>query len=285
MFSWLPQNVKRKVKGEWKGLRTALIRRNRAFSRQDLLRELRRVGVQLGDTLLVHSSLEPFAGFSGKPMDVIESLEEAIGSTGTLLMPTLPFTGSAVEYVSQPRTFDVKKTPSRMGLLTELFRRAPGVVRSVHPTHSAAIWGTCAREIADRHYEAGTPCGRQTPYGRLLDRGGKILFLGTDISVMTFYHTVEELLEPQMPFSPFTKEVFTLESHDEAGNTQITHTRLFDPTCSRRRNLWKLVPVLKRRRAWSERRLGQLRLILLRGEDVLEACLELSSQGRYCYGK
>ena len=129
----------------------------------------------------------------------------------------MPFTGSAVEYARSHQIFDVLRTPSRMGLLTELFRRSPGVVRSVHPTHPVAVLGRPANDIVYEHYRSVTPCGVASPFGRLHERQGKILLLGTDISVLTFYHTVEELLEDSFPVSPFTKEVFHLYSKDDAG--------------------------------------------------------------------
>jgi aminoglycoside 3-N-acetyltransferase len=246
---------------------------------------LRRLGIEQGDTLLVHSSLDQFSAFQGKPMDVILALQEAVGPTGTLLMPTLPFRGSAVEYVRGLRVFDVRRTPSQMGLLTELFRRSSGVIRSIHPTHAVAAWGKRASEMVDAHHKASTPCGRQTPYGRLLDHHGKILFLGTDISVMTFFHTVEEILEPKMPFSPFTKEVFVLESHDAQNQSVSTHTRLFDPEHSRHRNLSRLIPALKQRGWWREAKLGGMRAILLLADQVLEVSSESAARGIYCYDR
>src|SRR5258705_3295900 len=110
---------------------------------------------------------------------------------------------------------------------------------------------------------------------RLLDQRGKILFLGTDISVMTFFHAIEEVLEPQMPFSPFTEEVFTLETRDAEGNTVFSRTRLFQPEYSRRRNLHKLVPMLKQQGWWREARLGGMKAILLHADQGLEVSLAL----------
>jgi aminoglycoside 3-N-acetyltransferase len=283
MLSWLPASFKRKAKSDWKNLRVAFARNSRGFSKEDLVKMLRRLGIELGDTLLVHSSLDQFQAFLGKPGDIIAALQEAVSPAGTLIMPTLPFRGSAVQYVQESRVFDVKKTPSQMGLLTELFRRIPVVVRSVHPTHAVAAWGACSAEIVNAHHEASTPCGRQTPYGRLLDHNGKILFLGTNISVMTFFHAIEEILEPRMPFSPFTKEVFTLESRDAQNNLVTTRTRLFEPQYSKRRNLEKLVPVLKQHGWWREARLGRMRAILLKAGEVLQASEALAQQGIYCY--
>ena len=283
MLSWLPPSVKRRLRGQWKSLRLTVVRRGCAFSGAELLQALRRLGIEPGDTLLVHSSLNQFEGFTGKPTDILILLQNAVGASGTLLLPTLPYTGSAVDYAIESGVFDVTRTPSKMGLLTELFRRTSGVVRSVHPTHAVAIWGASATEFAAGHAEAKTPCGGGTPYGRLLDCGGKILFLGCDIESMTFFHTVEEILEKRMPFSPFTKEEYVLQSRDGEGRIWETRTRLFDPAYSRKRNLRKLIPVLKRQGAWKEKRIGTLHMLLLETQQVLKACETLASRGTYCY--
>jgi aminoglycoside 3-N-acetyltransferase len=283
MLSWLPPSVKRRLRGQWKSLRLAVVRRGCAFSAADLLQAFRKLGIEPGDTLLVHSSLNQFEGFRGKPTEILILLQNAVGSSGTLLLPTLPYTGSAVEYATKSGVFDVVRTPSKMGLLTELFRRTSGVIRSVHPTHAVAIWGASAAEFATGHAKAKTPCGAGTPYARLLDCHGKILFLGCDIESMTFFHTVEEMLEPRMPFSPFTKEEYILQCRDAEGRIWETRTRLFEPAYSRRRNLGKLIPVLKQQGAWNQKRIGTLHLLLLETQEVVKACETLASRGTYCY--
>ncbi|HVH68739.1 MAG TPA: AAC(3) family N-acetyltransferase [Gemmatimonadales bacterium] len=273
--------VKRQVRGR---LRIALTSWGRPYASADLLTAVRELGVVPGDTLLVHSSFDKFGKFTGKPSDVLTVLQAAVGPSGTLMLPTLPFTGmSTVEYAREPRVFDVKRTPSQMGLLTELFRRAPGVVRSVHPTHPVAIWGADATELAAGHAAAKTPCGVGSPYAKLLDRDGKIMFLGCNVDVMTFIHTVEEVLEPRMPFSPFTTRTYVLESRDAVGQRWVTETRLSEPRYARRRRLAKLVPVLRRRGAWREGRVGGLRMRLVAARQVLDTCQALADRGIYCY--
>ena len=111
-----------------------------------------------------------------------------------------------------------------------------------------------------------------------------MLLLGAPIGALTLFHTAEEMLEPQMPFSPFTSEVFRLSSRTLDGTLVETVTRLFDPAVSRRRNLAKLVPVLGRRGAWSHARLGTLDIILVDAAEVLAAALRaMASNGQYCY--
>jgi aminoglycoside 3-N-acetyltransferase len=284
-MSTVPKASKRVVKSWLKRIRLSYIRRRYSFNLEGLIQFLYRLGVRQGDVLLVHSSFDRFEGFSGKPTDVILALQQVVGSSGTVLMPTLPFTGTAVDYAAQSVIFDVTSTPSRMGLLTEIFRRSPGVVRSVHPTHSVAAWGARAKEIIVDHHLVKTPCGKGSPFIRLLELDGRILFLGTGIGSMTFFHAVEELLASQMPFSPFTAETFTLQSKDVDGKILDSTLTLFDPTWSRRRNLKKLIPVLKSQNAWANGRIGSLEAILLEAKEVLQACRELAAKGVYCYDK
>ena len=254
-----------------------------SFSTADFTKALRALDVNSGDMFLIHSSYDAFQGFSGRPSDVISAFQQAVGTQGTLLMPTLPFGGTAVDYVRSHPVFDVKRTPSRMGLLTELFRRSPGVMRSVHPTHSAAAWGRQDSALVDSHHLAETPCGPSSPYARLLDMHGKILLVGTDIGALTFYHTVEALLEQKFPVTPFTTEVFSLQSRDYSGALVTTRTRLFEPAVSRRRNLYKLVPALKNAGAWREGRVGRMSLFSLKAEDVLSTVAAMADRGEYCY--
>ena len=284
LVNLLSKGTKDRLKGWRKRVRLAYMRHRHGFEPGGLMTALRRVGVKPGDVLLVHSSYDKFAGFSGKPSDVIRVLQDAVGATGTLLMPTLPFTGTAVDYVSRSAMFDVRRTPSQVGLLTELFRRSPGVSRSVHPTHPVAGWGANAEEILAIHHLAHTPCGHGTPFARLLEHDGRILFLGAEIESMTFFHYIEEVLEPSMPISPFTAGEFSLQSRDDTGTVLMSKTRLFDPSLSRRRDLRKLEPVLRQQGAWAEMRLGQVGIILLRAKDVMEASKSLAAQGVYCYG-
>jgi len=242
-----------------------------------------RLGLRTGDVVMVHSSYDRFEGFRGTPTDVLRILCEAVGPTGAILMPTIPFSGSSQDWAAQKKILDVNRTPSYMGLLSELFRRQPGVVRSAHPTHPVAVWGSRSEEIIKDNYLAKTPCGAGTPFGRLLELRGKILLLGATTDSMTYYHFVEEVLEPKMPFSPFSKEIFTLQTRDRDGRILTSELRLMDRHYSRKRNMKPLTPVLKQNGHWREGRAGRLTAILLDAQDVMNDCQAMAAQGKYCY--
>src|SRR5262249_3055382 len=102
-------------------------------------------------------------------------------------------------------------------------------------------------------------------------------------SVMTFFHFVEEAIEPQLPFSPFTEDLYSLSSRDANGRVLVSQTRLFNPFYSRKRNLEKLAFHLKRRVAWRQSKVGNVILMLFEREHVLSTCRDLADKGIYCY--
>jgi aminoglycoside N3'-acetyltransferase len=117
----------------------------------------------------------------------------------------------------------------------------------------------------------------------LLELRGKVLLLGATTDSMTYYHFVEEVIEPKMPFSPFTKETFTMQTRDRDGRILTSELRLMDRHYSKKRNMKPLTPVLKQNGHWREDRTGRLTAILLDAVDVMADCQAMASQGKYCY--
>src|SRR2546426_1189882 len=269
----LPSPIKRSLKRLVRGYH----RRFRAFTPADLKSALLELGVVSGDVLMAHSAFDTFLGFQGGPVDAIRTLQEVVGARGTLMMPTIPFRGTAVEYALGDPVFDVQRTVSRMGLLTEVFRRSPGVVRSIHPTHSVAVWGNRADAIIAGHERAETPCGRSTPYEKLLEYDGKILLAGVPANTMTFCYFVVEELEPQLAIPVFTRETYPMRWRDADGAVRVSNMRLFSLRLDH--YLRPLVGELKRRWQWREGRVGSLHLMLLRARDGYDAAVALADKG------
>jgi len=168
------------------------------------------LGIQKGQLLMVHSSLRSLGQVEGGAASVIEALERSVGPDGTLMMPGLSYESVTRE---QPY-FSQRETPVCVGVIPETFRKSPGVVRSLHPTHSVCAWGRRARELTAAHGLDTTPVGANSPFRRLAQEGGRILMLGCGLRPNTFMHGVEEAA--CAPY-PLQKEpvVYTLE--DEHG--------------------------------------------------------------------
>ena len=56
--------------------------------RESLARDLRRIGLSSGDTVLVHSSLSSLGWVCGGSVAVVQALMDAVTPEGTLMMPT-----------------------------------------------------------------------------------------------------------------------------------------------------------------------------------------------------
>jgi len=162
----------------------------------DIAAALRSLGVRPGGSLLVHSSLRALGRVPGGAETVVRGLLAALGEDGTLLLPALSY-----ELVrSSNPVFDVRGTPSNMGLIPEHFRLRPGTQRSIHPTHSVCAVGPRAEHLLGAHLEDSTPVGPHSPFRRLRDAGGQILMLGCSLRPNTSMHGVEELVEPHYLF-------------------------------------------------------------------------------------
>jgi aminoglycoside 3-N-acetyltransferase len=175
--------------------------------KMELTGQLRDLGLRAGDAVMVHSSFKSLG--IRDPETVILALLDVLGDRGTLMMP-------ALSYLQDPPTVhDTRSTPSCVGYLAEYFRRRPGTVRSVHPTHSVCAPGGAAAEWLGDHILDDTPCGPHSPFSKLALRGGKILMLGCGLEPNTTMHAVEEHIRPPYLFGPPLTYTIT----DGRGNT------------------------------------------------------------------
>lgn len=160
------------------------------LSKCDFVAQLRLLGIVPGELLHVHSSLKALGPVEGGAEGIIHALIEAVGPRGLVSVPTHTW---AVVNDAQP-VFHQTWTPSNVGLLTNTLRNWPGAIRSIHPTHSVAAIGPRAGELLVDHQTTTTPCcPHKSPYGRLLQWGGKVLFLGVDLTRCTYFHCLEEI--------------------------------------------------------------------------------------------
>lgn len=56
--------------------------------KEEIIQELREVGLEKGDAVMVHASLKRMGYVCGGAQTVIEALMEVVGENGTIMMPT-----------------------------------------------------------------------------------------------------------------------------------------------------------------------------------------------------
>ncbi len=212
------------------------------------------LGVREGGVLLVHSSLKALGFVPGGALTVISALQKAVGLNGTLVLPTHTW-----EWTSKGlRQIDVRTTPSCVGTITEVFRNLPDVIRSLHPTHSVAARGPQAAWLVEGHENSSTPCGAGTPYARLIESAGQILFLGCRLDRNTAFHTLEAMAE--VPYL-LRDESETYELIDRHGQVLQREVRRHRDRIPRRFN--EMEPRLAEAGALARRKIGAAACLLV----------------------
>ena len=149
------------------------------------------IGLGPGDRVVVHSSLRA-VGLAAD--ELIDQLLDAVGPQGLVVMPAFTYDND---------TFS-PDAPTRTGALTEVFRRRPGAVRSLHPTYSVAAIGEGAVALLEGHERAGATAA-DSPLDRLAAFGGLVLLLGVGHTANTTAHVGEFHADApylDIPFDP-----------------------------------------------------------------------------------
>lgn len=160
------------------------------YTKQDLILSLKEMGIQPNDTLLIHSSMKAIGEVEGGAETVLDAFMEYL-SEGLLILPAHTW-ASMSEVHNQ---YDPAKEPACVGILPNLFMKRKGVNRSLHPTHSLAVFGKDSLEFIKGEENVNTPCSPGGSYDRLRERNAKILLLGVNHARNTYLHCVEELLD------------------------------------------------------------------------------------------
>ncbi len=185
------------------GVAKAIERVDEPVTVDRLVADLRDLGVERGDALIVHTSMSAIGYVAGASQAVVEALMTAVTREGTLVMPTHS------HHIMDPATFTAQPVPddweepirasstpyrpeitptTGMGQVAETFRDYPDARRSRHPTASFAAWGADAdRVVADHPWDP--PMGEGSPLAAVYDLGGRVLRIGTEAN--TSLHLAE----------------------------------------------------------------------------------------------
>ena len=215
---------------------------------------IRSLGVRAGDWMIVHSSFKSFGGVEGGPGAVAKALVDAVSPGGSVFVPTF-------NYGNDP--YDPATAPSYDGVITEYFRKLPGAVRSLHPTHPIAGIGPDAPAVLRDHdkvhaFGVGSPCHR------LWEGNAWVLLLGVSHNANSVAHVAEELL--QMPYLDRRRTARVVAPE---GIREVTVRR---PGCS---DAWEPVLAPALRPFVREGQAGAARLLLVRARDMVDVTCAL----------
>lgn len=188
------------------------------------------LGVVEGATVFVHCGMQNLhVDFSAGRL--LQLLMDLVGPEGNLLFPT-HINARAEEHLKTNPIFNIKKTPSYMGMLSEAARRHPLSKRSMHPTNSIVALGKNSSELVESHHLSIWPCGDASPYFKF-SQLEKALIIGIGVSTekLSFVHAVEDVMQKEFPVPTRDETVYSGICLDKDGNsvtvdTLVAHERI-----------------------------------------------------------
>lgn len=166
------------------------------WSSTQLVTQLMEMGIQSGDTLLMHTSLRLLGDVRDRSSTLLNSILKVIGEDGTLMVPT--FTTSCADSTESitddsernalrmlTPSFNRETTPSDVhltGYFSEEVRNHAASKRSDHPIYSFASIGAQS-EFLTQSSPLSYPLGSSGPLHKLHQIDGKVLLIGVDQTV------------------------------------------------------------------------------------------------------
>jgi aminoglycoside 3-N-acetyltransferase len=263
------------------------------FNADDLAAEVARRLPADFEILMVHSAYDGLLPmYTGSASQLVAALTNLCGPDRTLVMPAWVMGGRNfdTEAYFRTRPFDVRRTPSELGLLSEAFRRTPGVLRGLHPTCSLCALGPMARELTVGDHLAPKSFGPGSPFGLMTRRRTAILGLGVEYyRCLSHVHTAKDELGDAFPikFAKGSTMPMTLVDYD---GSRIEY-QLGVPS---REQKMKRAPELDLRLLWSllskdelvEWRFhGVQMFVVTRAGIVTERLVEAARRGITIYGR
>lgn len=234
-------------------------------TKQSLKYDLNGMRIKSKDVLFVHSSMKSIGNVENGADTVLDALSESLAD-GLLILPAHTW-----EYINASNpVFDVRKSRTCVGILTELFRSRSGVIRSLHPTHSLSALGCGAKEYVKDEELKDTPCAPDSCYGKLYGLNAKILMIGVDFSKNTTVHCIEEVANVPGRLSIEKEQLYSVD-YDGVVHSVPSFRHKNANSCNYR----KLEPVMLAKGAMKEVKFGNAKCLLFSVKDLFDITLEL----------
>jgi aminoglycoside 3-N-acetyltransferase len=196
------------------------------------------LGISAGDHIMIHSSYEALIYWGLNPVEIIDALKNIITPEGIILMPTF-VTRNSKDYIKKCNNYNVNRTSSQSGLLSEIFRRQKDVVRSLDPLKPVAAWGNMANEYIKDHHLSVYSYDEESPLFKLCQNNGKVIGLGAPIQNLTLVHTVENIMGESFPIKVYDERVYDFIVVDKQKNTITVKKKILNNPYSRSMNISK----------------------------------------------
>jgi aminoglycoside 3-N-acetyltransferase len=239
-----------------------------------LIHDFHQSGIVAGDCVLVHASLSKIGFVDNGPQDIVDALLSLVGPRGNILMPNSPNAEYQLDYIQKNTLFDVKKAPSKLGALSEYFRKLPNAKRSAHPTEPVSCLGPDAIFFTENHFGELTPYSKESPFYKLVERKGKILYIGVTLAnAGTSLHILEDAVK-DFKFPVYFPEKFKVNILFEDGVTKEMETFVHDPVQSKKRKCDELIPLFEREGNLKHVLVGQAPTLILDAKGMFDTMIK-----------
>lgn len=274
LLTWYRGRKKEAVRKEIEAQRLS----GNGHTKDQLKAQLSAAGIVPGDVVLVHSSLSKIGFVEGGPQTVVDALLEAVGETGHVLMPNSPNAGYQLDYVRQLDVFDVLHSPSALGAITEVFRKQPGARRSSSVTEPVSCIGPNNAAFVNGHFGELTPYTAGSPFYKVAEAGGKILYIGVTLAnAGTSLHLLEDAVA-DFKFPVYHPEVFDVKIRLENGEERTVQTKVHNPEQSARRRCDELIPRFRQEGVATDRLFGNAPMLVFDAQKMLEVMIRLYNE-------
>lgn len=249
-------------------------RDGKAYTKKDLVRHFKKIGIKSGDVLLVHASLSKIGFVENGAKDVVEALIEVVGEDGHILMPNSPNASFQLDYIKSLDFFDVANSKSKLGAISEYFRLLPDAQRSAHPTEPVSCIGPESEYFVGHHFGNITPYNENSPFYKVSESNGKILYIGVTLdNAGTNLHTLEDLVG-DFKFPVYHPEEFDVMVRFENRTVRSMKTRVHNPEQSKKRKCNGLIPLFEERGVLKKVRIGRASSLLVDAKGMFDVMMD-----------
>lgn len=223
-ISGLRNPVQADRNARWTQLAQANIDEEDRLTPQIIVERLKVAGLKGGDTLWLQSSWNTLSPHKINPIELIASLQETVGEDGMIIMPAFLTAKDAAR-----SRINFARAASDTGMLTEIFRRLPGVRRSTQLHGSVCVWGKGADDVVRRHQDCENSFSINSPFEVLLKNDALCVSLGfgRHPTFLTPVHLVEGLEHGTIPaLSNSFGEHITYDWIDDQGEQGTSSSRV-----------------------------------------------------------
>lgn len=252
--------------------------KNEFISKEQLIQDFIDCGIQKGDSVLVHSSLSKIGYLKNGPKDLVDALLFVVGETGNVLMPNSPNAEYQLNYVQKNALFDVQNSCSKLGAISEYFRLLPGAKRSAHPTEPVSCVGPDADYYTQTHFGEKTPYTKKSPFYKLTEQKGKILYIGVTLAnAGTSLHLLEDSIS-NFKFPVYFPTPFKVGVLLENGELKEMETYVHDPAQSKKRKCDALIPLFEAAGVLFHAKIGKAPTLVVLADGMYQTMLNAYQQ-------